>query len=350
MKLYYIFSADCGYDLAEISDYKFAGSADKGYLIIKFDVSQIERVVKLYGSFLRKSSYINYSKINGYLFFGANGYIYNYYESKLVNTEITGFKSFITVLYLSAIRYKKILKTCKRSVQFEESAIIKNSSVLTYNAYEFFCKEQNITFKYRLKRAKGENKPILIYMAGGASLGYDNIKQLFECLFLLHRQLKRYDCNILIPQQPCASYTVSPTGSEYLDAVRQLVDLVCDEVNADRNRVYLTGSSGGGWSTWELIYRYPDYFACGLPVMGTFINHHKEIIHFENFLNTPLWVAHSSDDDNVVIDSDDYCVEELKKIGAEVRYTRWEKYGHKMHSRFYKNEPWAEWMFKQVKK
>lgn len=183
-------------------------------------------------------------------------------------------------------------------------------------------------------------------MAGGAAIGHDNLKQILEYRQMLHRQLKNYDCNILVPQQPCSS-----ADSEYFDAVIQLVGTVCDEVNADTKRIYIIGTSGGGVATWEMIYRSPDLFACGIPVMGRMIfDKDNEDIHFERFLSTPLWVAHSSDDDNMKIDSDDYCVDILKKIGADVRYTRWDKYGHKMSSKFYKNESWAEWMFKQVKK
>ncbi len=63
----------------------------------------------------------------------------------------------------------------------------------------------------------------------------------------------------------------------------------------------------------------------------------------ERLAKTPLWVAHSSDDTNVPIDNDDHCVAELKKLGADIKYTRWEKYGHSMSNKFYKTENWAEW-------
>ena len=51
----------------------------------------------------------------------------------------------------------------------------------------------------------------------------------------------------------------------------------------------------------------------------------------------------SSDDTNVKIDSDDYYAAELKKLGADIKYTRWDKYGHTMSGKFYRTEKWAEW-------
>ena len=65
----------------------------------------------------------------------------------------------------------------------------------------------------------------------------------------------------------------------------------------------------------------------------------------ERLATTSLWIAHSSDDDNVTIDSDDYCFDKLQKLGADVKYTRWDKYGHGMANKFLAKENWTEWMF-----
>lgn len=47
------------------------------------------------------------------------------------------------------------------------------------------------------------------------------------------------------------------------------------------------------------------------------------------------------------IDSDDYFYDKLKALGANVKYTRWNKYGHSMSAKFYRKEPWVEWIFQQ---
>ena len=70
----------------------------------------------------------------------------------------------------------------------------------------------------------------------------------------------------------------------------------------------------------------------------------------EKLVTTPLWIAHSSDDNNVTIDSDDYCFDKLQKLGADIKYTRWDKYGHSMSGKFYKTEKWTEWcLSKEIK-
>ena len=354
MKLYYIFTADSGFDLSQIIDYKFYGSGKKGFVLIKFNESDVDSVIELYGEYLKKSIYLNY-KINGYVFFGSDGSLYKYSDCNFTKVSSHGLRILVSIVYLSFSRnryYKKTLNDIKKfSLKFNDTVVLKKLSFLPFKSYDFYCREQNISFNFRFKKSSYANKPLVVYLGGGASLGHDNIKQLVECNKLLHRQLKRHDCNVLIPQEPCAFYTDKPDRKDYYNAVLQLVDLICDEVKADRNRIYLVGSSGGGVAIWEMIYRSPDMFACGIPVMGRMIfDKDNEAIDFERFLTTPLWVAHSSDDNNVIIDYDDYCVEKLKKIGADIRYTRWDEYGHRMNKKFFRNEQWAEWMFKQVKK
>lgn len=354
MKFYYILTADSGCDLSGIIDYKFAGSVKKGYVLIKFNESDVDDVIELYGDYLKKSIYLNY-KINGYIFFGSDGGLYKYSDGDFIKVSPRGFCILISLIYLSFIRNRYFAKTLKNikkfSLGFNDSVVLKKFSFLSFKSYDFYCKEQNISFNFRLKKSSCADKPLVIYLCGGASLGHDNLKQLLEYCMLLKRQLKSYDCNVLIPQEPCAFYTDKPDRKDYYNAVLQLVDLICYEVKADRNRIYLVGSSGGGVAVWEMIYRSPDMFACGMPVMGRMIfDKDNEAIDFERFLSTPLWVAHSSDDNNVIIDFDDYCVDMLRKIGADIEYTRWDKYGHKMNKKFFKIEPWAEWMFRQIKK
>ncbi len=79
--------------------------------------------------------------------------------------------------------------------------------------------------------------------------------------------------------------------------------------------------------------------------MGAFANC-KEY-DFELLKNMPIWIAHSSDDKTVEIDSADECYNQLEKVSAPVKYTRWDEFGHGMSGRFYRTEPWVEWMFNQ---
>lgn len=89
------------------------------------------------------------------------------------------------------------------------------------------------------------------------------------------------------------------------------------------------------------IAPFEPYIEKGSSDMG--LDRDYEKYDIGRLVKTPIWAAHSSDDTNVKIDSDDYYAAELEKLGADIKYTRWDKYGHTMSGKFYRTENWAEW-------
>lgn len=353
MKLFDIVYDDSGFDLSLFEKYNYKGKTDKGYIIIKFDVSEIEDVLSIY----RKSFKLIDSRpdlLDFQYFFASDGFIYRNEDKCLIRTNKIGFFMFFRTLMFIKSRILKVNKAKKMITEskkiFVDSDLIYKRSVSSYKPFKYYNEDNNIVFNARLNRSKSFNQPLVLFMAGGGCLGYDNFKPLYEYYTHIHRQLKKYDCSVLIPQSPCSSNFVTPTISDYISSVRELAERVADDVKADKRRIYIIGTSYGGWCSWNMIYNSPDFFACGIPVMGSLLGGVDITdVDFDRFRSTSLWVAHSSDDDNVPIKSDDYCVEQLKEIGIDVKYTRWDKYGHKMCNKFYKSEPWAEWMFDQNK-
>lgn len=171
-------------------------------------------------------------------------------------------------------------------------------------------------------------------------MGNDNLKQLFDNL-PLYKQLLKTDCNILLPQAPFGSNR-GEAMQNYIKSIKRLVDEL--PADFDRKRIYIIGTSFGGCCVWQLVYLFPEYFAAAVPVMGGLcLDRDYEKYDIGLLVKTPIWAAHSSDDTNVKIDSDDYYAAELKKLGADIKYTRWDKYGHTMSGKFYRTEKWAEW-------
>ena len=63
----------------------------------------------------------------------------------------------------------------------------------------------------------------------------------------------------------------------------------------------------------------------------------------------PIWIAHAANDGIVSIAHDDLAAKKLTELNASFRYTRSEKYGHFLASRFLFKEKWCDWMFRQRK-
>ncbi len=67
-------------------------------------------------------------------------------------------------------------------------------------------------------------------------------------------------------------------------------------------------------------------------------------IDFEKNAKTPILMVHSIDDNVVSIESDDKFYQNLKEQSANIKYTRTDKYGHKLAGVFLRKEKWNEWL------
>lgn len=71
------------------------------------------------------------------------------------------------------------------------------------------------------------------------------------------------------------------------------------------------------------------------------------VIDFDKIAKVPIWMAHSGNDNVVNIESDDKFYQKLAAHNGNVKYTRPNKYAHKLAGVFLRNEKWAEWLLNQ---
>ena len=131
------------------------------------------------------------------------------------------------------------------------------------------------------KVEKGTKYPLLLCLHGAGERGDDNGKQVghFKPLFGTAETRKAYPCYVVLPQVPngelWATYgwstkrdTMEERPSRSLALTKALVDELVKTEAIDQDRIYITGLSMGGYGTWEMIQRYPKYFAAAAPVCG----------------------------------------------------------------------------------
>lgn len=226
-----------------------------------------------------------------------------------------------------------------------------------FKSFRFIDKNNDTAFPFRFRKSYGSKKqPLIILFCGAGGLGTDNFKPLFE--FTLHLlKLQKYNCNILIPQainktNQAQTYEDYSKGLDrYVSSVKYLAEKLIEQNHIDTSRIYVLGTSFGGFCTWRSAYLFPDFYTAIVPVIGGYnIKTDDEAYNdFSRLVNMPIWAAHSSDDQLVSCEFDNYAVSELEKIGGKIKYTYWNKYGHAMASHFYKKENWAQWLFSQKK-
>lgn len=170
--------------------------------------------------------------------------------------------------------------------------------------------------------------------------------------------------------RPC--YVIAPlygnevTG-EYYDTAEvfaktvALVQQLIDEGKVDEKRVYVTGKSMGGSNTINMMLAYPDLFAAGLPMCGSYAyaNYDPEKQDITPLLNIPILLADCDGDSSYMVAGHQKLYAALKDAGGEKIYARmftmkemnvlgYDEY-HAVDIMINSSEMFAMWLFSNVK-
>lgn len=225
------------------------------------------------------------------------------------------------------------------------------------------------TLPYRLFVPKdydtNKTYPLIVFLHGAGERGNDNEKQLKHAQFLRFAAPQvqaKHPCFIVAPQ--CPATKIADNGSQHQwvqvpwgakkphdtpkkpsDSLRltmELLDALDKEYSIDPARRYATGLSMGGYGTFDLVVRRPDYFAAAVPICGGADNSRaKDIAH------VPMWIFHGDQDSAVPVDRSRSIVAALKAAGASPRYTEYKGQGHFVWGPAYNEPALVDWLFAQ---
>lgn len=214
---------------------------------------------------------------------------------------------------------------------------------------------------YRLLKPEkiepGQKYPVVLSLHGAGERGSDNVKQLMylpqQMADAQHRE--KFPCFLIAPQCPAgqkwANINWSAKTSEpqpeiagpMQDAVAML-EHVLKTYPTDPNRVYLTGLSMGGYGSWDLATRHPEWFAAVVPICGG-----GDERQAKKLVGIPLWAVHGDADRAVPVERSQQMIAAIKEAGGEPKYSELPGVGHNSWTPAYKDLGVIKWMFAQKK-
>src|SRR6267142_4844090 len=201
-----------------------------------------------------------------------------------------------------------------------------------------FEKQVTVRLNYLLFLPEGyaENSdkkwPLMLFLHGAGERGSDVNKVKAHGPPKIVEKRKDFPFIVVSPQCPADSWWRPYELVALLDEIQK-------DYRVDADRVYLTGLSMGGFGTWELASQYPQRFAAIAPICGG-----GNAAQVRRLKDLPIWVFHGDADSVVPVARSDEMVEALKKVGADVKYTRYEGIDHDSWTKSYANEELYEWM------
>jgi predicted peptidase len=193
----------------------------------------------------------------------------------------------------------------------------------------------------KLRRSKSEKYPLVIYLhgRGGKVMGREEFPDHLSKTFSDDKNYRKRPCFILVPQAKEGIMWNGVQGETVIDLVKDLIK----ELPVDKDRVYLTGYSMGGYGTWWALAREPKLFAAGVPIAGG-----GNPSTVDAMRKIPIWAFHGAKDKVVPVSQTQKMVEALEKRG-DVKYTEFPDKGHDVWD-VYQDDEVHEWLFEQKKK
>lgn len=177
--------------------------------------------------------------------------------------------------------------------------------------------------------------PLLIFLHGSGEKGNNNLE-----LVKKHGPPKLIAAGQQFPFIVVSPQAVRRWEPETLNA---MIDDLVEKRRVDKNRIYLTGLSMGGFGTWTMASKYPEKFAAIVPICGG-----GDTASAGKLKDLPIWVFHGGKDTAVPVRLSEDMVKALKEAGAtSVEFTLYPDAGHDSWSASYANPKLYEWLLKQ---
>lgn len=176
--------------------------------------------------------------------------------------------------------------------------------------------------------------PLVLFLHGSGESGSDLAKVKVHGLPKLAESNGPFPFILVSPQCPGRGW-----DSTVLNA---LLDSIIKEYHVDKDRVYLTGLSMGGYGTWSLAAAHPEKFAAIAPICGG-----GNPADAGKLAKLPIWVFHGAKDPTVPLKRSEEMVEALKAAGGNPKFTVYPDAAHDSWTATYNDPEFYKWLLAQ---
>ena len=175
----------------------------------------------------------------------------------------------------------------------------------------------------------GKKWPLILFLHGAGESGDDLAR---VKLHGLPKVVGSKDLPFIIvsPQSPGRGWNP--------DTLNALLDDVIARYRVDKDRVYLTGLSMGGYGTWALAAAHPGRFAAIAPICGG-----GDPKKADRLKDLPTWVFHGAKDPTVPLARSEEMVKALKEAGGDPKFTVYPEAKHDSWTETYDNPELYSW-------
>lgn len=183
---------------------------------------------------------------------------------------------------------------------------------------------------------ENERYPAILFLHGAGTVG-DDIEKLKSNVFWRHTENNAIPCVFFAPQ--CDTGTVWFDNFEKLTAMAKTIAALSF---IDPTRIYLIGTSMGGYGAWQLAMSLNKLFAAVIPVCGGGMYWNAARLK-----SIPVWAFHGELDNVVSCDESRKMVDAINRRGGHAKLTTYPTREHNAWDDTYSNPEVWHWLLSQ---
>lgn len=203
--------------------------------------------------------------------------------------------------------------------------------------------------------------PVVLFLHGAGERGSDGWRQTAVGLGAAIRRNADVFAEVIVvfPQAPEGTAWMGEPVAAAMGALEATVR----EFSGDRDRLYLTGLSLGGYGSWYLATTHPERFAAIVPICGGIVKPPTAANVRDHPLaaasetpyaavaaavpDVPIWIFHGADDPVIPVSESRRMARALEAAGREIRYTEYPGVGHNAWDPAYADPELWSWFLAQ---
>ena len=196
-------------------------------------------------------------------------------------------------------------------------------------------KEMDYVIRYPEAFSENKKYPVIFYIHGAGGRGR-NIDIVYNHVF--YNKTDKYNFNAISIAPQCYEHS----WFSIFEQLQEFVEFIINQKFIDKERVYVMGSSMGGYATWHLAMARPEWFAAIVPICGGGI-----YAFAERLLHMGVWAFHGSEDTVVYPEESRKMVDSINKRGGNAKLTVYEGVAHNVWNPTLENDDMWDWLFTQ---
>ncbi len=193
------------------------------------------------------------------------------------------------------------------------------------------------TMLYRVEYPKnyreGDACPILFYLHGAGSRGDEEAFRENSFTESFAKDISDFPFVTVCPL--CSANT----WFDVFETLKRFVSHICRQPFADPKRVYLAGTSMGGYAAWQLAMSMPEMFAAVVPVCGGGMYWNAKRLK-----NMGVWAFHGAKDPVVLLQESENMVRAINATGGCAKLTVYPENRHNAWDDTFSNPEVYRWL------